>query len=108
MGLVTVQAYVPIAETIGSTPFATVLTQKTNGQASVSYAFDHWENMPSDPLAWDKNHKPLSKAAEVMLGIRQQKHLKLSPPSLRITWTNCEGMVLNLSCLQLFHILRRK
>merc|ERR1712093_532818 len=31
MGMVTVQAFVPIAETIGTTPFATVLTQKTNG-----------------------------------------------------------------------------
>jgi len=64
MGRVSVQAYVPIAETIGSNPFATVLTQKTNGKASVSYAFDHWETIPSDPLAWDpKTGTPASKAA---------------------------------------------
>merc|ERR1719379_941429 len=29
---VQVEAFIPIAETIGSTPFATVLTQKTNGK----------------------------------------------------------------------------
>merc|ERR1719146_547355 len=31
---IVVAAFVPIAETIGRTPFATVLTQKTNGKAS--------------------------------------------------------------------------
>merc|ERR1719152_297441 len=49
-GRVSVQAFVPIAETIGDTPFATVLSQKTSGKAAANYAFDHWENIPSDPL----------------------------------------------------------
>jgi len=82
MGRVSVQAYVPIAETIGSTPFASVLTQKTNGKASVSYTFDHWETMQSDPLAWDPKIGPTSKAAEILTSIRQQKGIKLEPPRL--------------------------
>merc|ERR1711964_340460 len=73
---VNVQAYVPIAETIGNTPFATVLTQKTNGKAFVSYAFDHWEVMPSDPL--DAG----TKANNVMMAIRGRKGLKLENPVL--------------------------
>lgn len=82
-GRVSIQAYVPIAETIGSTPFATVLTQKTNGKASVNYAFDHWETMQSDPLAFDpKKGEPASKAAEVLMKIREQKGIKLEPPKL--------------------------
>merc|ERR1712167_210167 len=76
-----VQAYVPIAETIGATPFATVLSQKTNGKAFVSYRFDHWENVPSDPLSFDKRqNKALTKAAEIMLQIRERKGLKIEPP----------------------------
>jgi len=49
-GQITVKAYVPVAETIGKTPFATVLTQKTNGKASANYTFDHWATMGTDPL----------------------------------------------------------
>lgn len=80
-GRVNVEAYVPIAETIGSTPFATVLSQKTNGKAFVSYRFDHWETLPSDPLAFDrKQNKALTKAAEIMLQIRERKGLKLEAP----------------------------
>merc|ERR1712098_583571 len=71
-----VTAYVPIAETIGNTPFATVLTQKTNGKAFVSYAFDHWEVMPSDPLC------PGTKSNDVMMAIRERKGLKLENPAL--------------------------
>jgi len=85
-GQVSVQAFVPIAETIGATPFATVLTQKTNGQAAVGYIFDHWQTMPSSPMDWKKEKdgslKPNSKSAEVMLTIRQQKGLKPEPPVL--------------------------
>lgn len=75
-----VQAYVPVVETIGQTPFATVLSQKTNGKAFVSYEFDHWQVLPSDPLQVDKNNKAMSKAAEVMLAIRERKGLKLEAP----------------------------
>jgi elongation factor 2 len=75
-----VQAFVPAAETIGQKPFATVLSQKTNGQASVNYEFDHWQNISSDPLDCDKFHKPNTKAAEIMLAIRKRKGLKESPP----------------------------
>jgi elongation factor 2 len=78
-----VQAYVPISETIGTSPFATVLSQKTNGKASVSYSFDHWENIPSDPLEVEKKtQKPLTKAAEIMYAIRERKGLKVEPPLL--------------------------
>lgn len=73
---VNVQAYVPIAETIGNHPFATVLTQKTNGKAVVNYAFDHWSTMPSDPL------NPGSKSNDVMMAIRSRKNLKLENPVL--------------------------
>merc|ERR1712196_499651 len=80
---VSVQAYVPIAETIGNSPFATVLSQKTNGKAFVSYAFDHWTNIPSDPLGWDvKKNVPTTKAAEIMINIRKRKGLKPEPPIL--------------------------
>jgi len=81
-GRLSVQAFVPVAETIGATPFATVLSQKTNGRAFVNYRFDHWETVPSDPLSVDKNKKPLTKAAEIMLNIRTQKGLKVEPPLL--------------------------
>lgn len=82
-GRTSVEAFMPIAETIGATPFATVLSQKTNGKAFVSYRFDHWENVPSDPLAFDKRlNKGLTKAAEIMLQIRERKGLKLEPPDL--------------------------
>lgn len=77
------QVYVPVSETIGQTPFATVLSQKTNGKAIATYEFDHWETMPSDPLAFDpKTKKPTSKSAEVMLNIRIRKQLKPEPPNL--------------------------
>jgi len=79
-GRVSVQAYVPIAETIGNTPFATVLSQKTNGKAAASYAFDHWETMPSDPLEYDPKKKIETKAATIMLTIRERKGLKKEPP----------------------------
>merc|ERR1712216_1031544 len=69
-----VQAYVPIAETIGNTPFATVLSQKTNGKAFVAYALDHWENMSSDPMTAG------SKSNELMLSIRTRKGLKVEAP----------------------------
>merc|ERR1719281_2044050 len=75
-----VTAYVPIAETIGNTPFATVLSQKTNGKAAASYAFDHWETMPSDPLEYDPKKKIETKAATIMLQIRKRKGLKEEPP----------------------------
>jgi len=85
--LVTVQAYIPIAETLGATPFATVLMQKTNGKATVNYAFDHWEVMSSDPLKAKKQKDgswapDSSKAAEIMFEIRARKGLKPEPPIL--------------------------
>jgi elongation factor 2 len=83
---INVLAYVPIAETLGQTPFATVLSQKTNGRASANYAFDHWETMNADPLSFKKNKmgemEPQSKAAEILLAIRKRKGLKVEPPTL--------------------------
>jgi elongation factor 2 len=80
-GRVAVEAYVPIAETLGATPFATVLSQKTSGKAAASYAFDHWEIMPSNPLEYDPKKKIETKAATIMLQIRKRKGLKEEPPS---------------------------
>jgi len=71
-----VQAYVPIVETIGETPFATVLTQKTSGKAFASYVFDHWDTMPSDPL------REGTKAYELIMKVRKEKGLKLQLPVL--------------------------
>lgn len=80
---IAVQAYVPISETIGHQPFATVLQQKTNGKAAASFAFDHWETIASDPQEVDKKTgKALTKAAEIMLQIRGRKDLKIEAPIL--------------------------
>jgi len=80
---VSVQAFVPIAETIGATPFATILSQKTNGSAFVSYKFDHWEALGSDPMAVDKKTgKATTKACEIALQIRERKGLKVEAPVL--------------------------
>merc|ERR1712232_973371 len=79
-GRKSVHAYVPIAETLGATPFATVLSQKTSGKAAASYAFDHWATMPSDPLQYDVKKKIETKAATIMLQIRKRKGLKEEPP----------------------------
>jgi elongation factor 2 len=83
---VNVKAYVPIAETIGKTPFTTVLTQKTNGKASANYSFDHWQTMGSDPLNIKKDKtgewKPEGRAAEILLEMRKRKGLKVEKPDL--------------------------
>jgi len=79
-GRIQVQAFVPISETIGNTPFATVLSQKTSGKAAASYSFDHWENLPSDPLEYDPKKKIESKSCTLMLSIRKRKGLKEEPP----------------------------
>jgi len=73
---ITVQAYIPIVETIGETPFATVLTQKTSGKAFASYVFDHWDTMPSDPL------KEGTKSYELIMRVRKEKGLKVQLPVL--------------------------
>jgi len=83
---IVVAAFVPIAETIGRTPFATVLTQKTNGKASANYAFDHWQTMGSDPLNLKKDKmgewKAEGRAAEILLEVRKRKGLKIEKPDL--------------------------
>jgi len=88
-GNVVIKAYVPIAETIGKMPFATVLSQKTNGKAFANYAFDHWSTMPSDPLklvqekSGNKEWKADgSRAAEILLEIRKRKGLQVQKPEL--------------------------
>jgi len=83
-GQITIWANVPIAETIGRTPFASVLTQKTNGKASASYSFSHWSTMSSDPLNIQKDKtgewKPVGRAAEILLEIRKRKGMKVEKP----------------------------
>jgi len=79
-------AYVPIAETIGKTPFSTVLTQKTSGKAVANYVFDHWETMAADPLDCKKDKMgewiPNNRAAEIMMNIRDRKGLKHEKPDI--------------------------
>jgi len=83
---IVVEAFVPIAETIGSSPFTTVLTQKTNGRATANYSFDHWSTMASDPLNLAKDKmgewKATGRAAEILLEIRTRKGLKVEKPDL--------------------------
>jgi elongation factor 2 len=83
---ITVLAFVPISETIGKTPFATVLTQKTSGKASANYSFDHWETMGADPLDMKKDKmgewQPNNRAGEILMAIRKRKGLRLEPPQL--------------------------
>jgi len=85
-GQIVLTAYVPIAETIGSKPFATVLTEKTNGKGVPTYAFDHWDTMKADPLDIKKDKQgewvANGKAAEILLEIRKRKGLKVEKPDL--------------------------
>jgi elongation factor 2 len=73
---VNIEAYIPIAETIGGDAFAKVVSQKTQGKAFVNYAFDHWKIIESDPMDVG------SKANKLMLEIRERKGAKVEPPKL--------------------------
>merc|ERR1712110_850757 len=71
--LVQAKAYLPVSESFG---FVAALRQQTSGQAFPQCVFDHWENMPGDPMTEG------SKMSDLVLAIRKRKNLKVSLPVL--------------------------
>ncbi|CAL1134442.1 unnamed protein product [Cladocopium goreaui] len=71
--LVQVKAHLPVSESFG---FVAALRQATSGQAFPQCVFDHWENLPGNPM--EKG----SKMEELILGIRKRKNLKVEMPAL--------------------------
>eukprot|EP00448_Togula_jolla_P019388 CAMPEP_0170590200 /NCGR_PEP_ID=MMETSP0224-20130122/11742_1 /TAXON_ID=285029 /ORGANISM="Togula jolla, Strain CCCM 725" /LENGTH=836 /DNA_ID=CAMNT_0010913979 /DNA_START=89 /DNA_END=2599 /DNA_ORIENTATION=- len=70
--LVQVKAHLPVAESFG---FVAALRQQTSGQAFPQCVFDHWENMPGDPLS-------AGKMQDIVLGVRKRKNIKVELPAL--------------------------
>merc|ERR1719324_1550315 len=70
--LIQVKAYLPVAESFG---FVAALRQQTSGQAFPQCVFDHWDNMPGDPLTEGKMQ-------DLVLGCRKRKNLKVELPKL--------------------------
>merc|ERR1712139_206466 len=86
-GKIIVDAFLPVAETIGQDTFAKVLQTRTSGKAFASYGFDHWKLINADPLKGPtiKSGKQVegpSKTYDMMLEIRERKGLKVEPPDL--------------------------
>lgn len=71
--LVQAKAHLPVSESFG---FVAALRQQTSGQAFPQCVFDHWENMPGNPM------EETSKMGELVLGIRKRKNLKAGLPVL--------------------------
>jgi len=71
--LVQVKAHLPVAESFG---FVAALRQATSGQAFPQCVFDHWENLPGDPL------QDGSKMQDLVLGVRKRKNIKVELPKL--------------------------
>jgi len=70
--LIQVKAYLPVAESFG---FVAALRQQTSGQAFPQCVFDHWDNMPGDPLTEGKMQ-------DLVLACRKRKNLKVELPKL--------------------------
>eukprot|EP00698_Gefionella_okellyi_P021699 TRINITY_DN7091_c0_g1_i1.p1 TRINITY_DN7091_c0_g1~~TRINITY_DN7091_c0_g1_i1.p1 ORF type:complete len:839 (+),score=211.16 TRINITY_DN7091_c0_g1_i1:104-2620(+) len=71
--MVEVKAWLPVAESFG---FSQDLRQQTAGQAFPSTMFDHWQEMPGDPL------DPTSLAGKAVRETRIRKQLKPEVPPL--------------------------
>merc|ERR1712048_133675 len=71
--LVTIKAYLPVAESFG---FTQALRAATSGRAFPQCVFDHWEEMNGDPF------EASSKAAANVAQIRARKGLREGIPSL--------------------------
>merc|ERR1719198_416757 len=71
--LVQVKAHLPVAESFG---FTAALRQATSGQAFPQCVFDHWDNLPGNPM--DDG----SKMQDLVLGVRKRKNIKVEMPSL--------------------------
>jgi len=70
--LLQVKAYLPVSESFG---FVSALRQQTGGQAFPQCVFDHWEDLPGNPM------EP-GKMQDMILKIRVRKHLKEAMPVL--------------------------
>jgi len=70
--LVQVKAHLPVAESFG---FVAALRQQTSGQAFPQCVFDHWENMPGNPMLEGKMQ-------DLVLQVRKRKNIKVSMPVL--------------------------
>merc|ERR1719261_1375892 len=70
--LVQVKAHLPVAESFG---FVAALRQQTSGQAFPQCVFDHWDNMPGNPLVEGKMQ-------DLVLNVRKRKNIKVVIPPL--------------------------
>merc|ERR1719401_1136371 len=70
--LLQVKAHLPVAESFG---FVAALRQQTSGQAFPQCVFDHWDNMPGNPLE-------AGKMQDLVLACRKRKNLKVELPKL--------------------------
>merc|ERR1719254_445272 len=70
--LMQVKAHLPVAESFG---FVSALRQQTSGQAFPQCVFDHWDNMPGNPLE-------AGKMQDLVLACRKRKNLKVELPKL--------------------------
>merc|ERR1719379_2175210 len=71
--LVQAKCYLPVSESFG---FVAALRQQTSGQAFPQCVFDHWDDLPGNPM--EKG----SKMEEMILKIRERKHIKVAMPVL--------------------------
>merc|ERR1719321_2177553 len=71
--LVQAKAYLPVAESFG---FVAALRQQTSGQAFPQCVFDHWDDLQGNCM--EKG----SKMEEMILKIRERKHIKVAMPVL--------------------------
>merc|ERR1711904_453896 len=71
--LLQVKAHLPVAESFG---FVAALRQQTSGQAFPQCVFDHWDDLPGNPL------EAGSKMQDMILNVRERKHLKVAMPVL--------------------------
>merc|ERR1712232_948039 len=65
--LMQVKAHLPVAESFG---FVTALRQATSGQAFPQCVFDHWDNLPGNPME-------AGKMQDHVLAVRKRKNLKV-------------------------------
>merc|ERR1719321_1347577 len=70
--LMQVKAYLPVAESFG---FVAALRQGTSGQAFPQCVFDHWDDLPGNPME-------AGKMQDMVLKVRERKGLKVAMPVL--------------------------
>jgi len=68
-----IKAYLPVAESFG---FTSVLREETGGKAFPQCVFDHWEQIPGDPL------DNTTKVSQITTTIRKRKGLSPQVPPL--------------------------